>query len=277
MKSLSSFIHFVVIFFLLTNSYSVSKAAQSPQEDISRERAEALLETLTPEERVGQLFLVTFQGPEVGPLAQNGVYELISRYHIGGVVLRASNDNFIAHDQTIPVALSMTRQLQANKYNASQQDQINPMTGEEFRPAFIPLFIGIAQEGGGPPYDQILSTSMTPLPSQMAIGATWNTELAKDVGRVLGAELNALGINLLLGPSLDVLESPHLEGSGDLGIRTFGGIPIGSVRWANPISAGCMKAAMGRWQLSPSTSQATAAPTGYQKKKLPRCGSRCNS
>jgi beta-N-acetylhexosaminidase len=225
MKSLSSFIHFVVIFFLLTNSYSVSKAAQSPQEDISRERAEALLETLTPEERVGQLFLVTFQGPEVGPLAQNGVYELISRYHIGGVVLRASNDNFIAHDQTIPVALSMTRQLQANKYNASQQDQINPTTGEEFRPAFIPLFIGIAQEGGGPPYDQILSTSMTPLPSQMAIGATWNTELAKDVGRVLGAELNALGINLLLGPSLDVLESPHLEGSGDLGIRTFGGDP----------------------------------------------------
>ncbi len=200
-------------------------AASPSQEDISRQRAEALLETLTPEERIGQLFLVTFQGPEVGPLAQNGVFELVTKYHIGGVVLRASNDNFIAHDQTIPVTLSLTRQLQANKYNASQQDQTNPATGEVFRPAFIPLFIGIAQEGGGPPYDQIHSTSMTPLPSQMAIGSTWNPELAKEVGHVLGSELNMLGINLLLGPSLDVLEAPHLEGSGDLGIRTFGGDP----------------------------------------------------
>jgi beta-N-acetylhexosaminidase len=223
--SLISFLHFIVILLLLLNPFSASIAAPPSQEDFSRERAEALLESLTPEERVGQLFMITFQGPEVGPLAQNGVYELITKYHIGGVVLRASNDNFIAHDQTIPVALSMTRQLQANKYNASQQDQTNPTTGEVFRPTFIPLFIGIAQEGGGPPFDQILSTSMTPLPSQMAIGATWNPELAKDVGRVLGSELNTLGINLLLGPSLDVLEAPHLEGSGDLGIRTFGGDP----------------------------------------------------
>lgn len=220
-----SFIHFAVILFLLLNPLAAGQAALPSQEDVSRQRAEELLETLTPEERVGQLFMITFQGPEVGPLAQNGVFELVTKYHIGGVVLRAANDNFIAHDQTIPVALSLTRQLQANKYNASQQEQTNPTTGEVFRPAFIPLFIGIAQEGGGPPYDQILSPSMTPLPSQMAIGATWKPELAKDVGRVLGSELNALGINLLLGPSLDVLESPHLEGSGDLGIRTFGGDP----------------------------------------------------
>jgi beta-N-acetylhexosaminidase len=227
MKSLTWFIHLSVIFFLLLNPLSASVAAPLFQDDIdiSRQRAEALLETLTPEERIGQLILVTFQGPEVGQLAQNGIYELITKYHIGGVVLRASNDNFIAHDQTVPATLIMTRQLQANEYSASQQDQTNPTTGEVFRPAFIPLFIGIAQEGGGPPYDQIFSSSMTPLPSQMAIGSTWNTDLALDVGRVLGSELNALGINLLLGPSLDVLESPHLEGSGDLGIRTFGGDP----------------------------------------------------
>jgi beta-N-acetylhexosaminidase len=225
MRYLTSFIHLAFILLLVFGPLTTSLAAPPSQEDLSLQRATALLETLTPEERVGQLFLITFQGPEVGPLAQNGVYDLVAKHHIGGVVLRSSNDNFIAHDQTIPVALSLTRQLQANKYNASQQDQTNPSTGEVFRPAFIPLFIGIAQEGGGPPYDQILSASMTPLPSQMAIGATWNPELATDIGRVLGSELNALGINLLLGPSLDVLEAPHLDGSGDLGIRTFGGDP----------------------------------------------------
>jgi beta-N-acetylhexosaminidase len=224
-KPVTSFIHMVVVLILVFSPLSVSQGASPSQEDISLQRAQALLDTLTPEERVGQLFLMTFQGPEAGPAAQNGVYELISKYHVGGVVLRSANDNFIAHDRTIPIALSLTRQLQANKYSASQQDQTNPATGEVFRPAFIPLFIGIAQEGDGPPYDQIISPSMTALPSQMAIGATWNPELAKQVGQVLGSELNALGINLLFGPSLDVLESLHPEGSGDLGIRSFGGDP----------------------------------------------------
>jgi beta-N-acetylhexosaminidase len=225
MKPLTSFINFAMVLILFFGPLSASLADTTSPEEISLQRARALLETLTPEERVGQLFLITFEGPEAGPTAQNGVFELVSKYHIGGVVLRADNDNFIAHDQTIPILLSLTRQLQANKYSASQQDQTNPATGEEFRPAYIPLLIGIAQEGGGPPYDQILSSSMTALPSQMAIGATWDVELAKQVGQVLGNELSALGINLLLGPSLDVLESLHLEGSGDLGIRTFGGDP----------------------------------------------------
>jgi beta-N-acetylhexosaminidase len=224
-KPVTGFILVALTLTLLFSPLSAGQSASLSQEDISLQRAQTLLDTLTPEERVGQLFLITFEGPEAGPSAQNFVYELISDYHIGGVVLRAENDNFIAHDQTIPVALSLTRQLQANEYSASQQDQTNPTTGEVFKPAFIPLFIGIAQEGGGSPYDEILSTSMTPLPSQMAIGATWDTELARQVGQVLGSELNALGINLLLGPSLDVLESLHIEGSGDLGIRTFGGDP----------------------------------------------------
>jgi beta-N-acetylhexosaminidase len=225
MKPVTSFIHVVVALILLLTPLSAGQSAPPAQEDISAQRAQALMDQLTPEEKVGQLFLITFQGPEAGANAQNGVYELISKYHIGGVVLRADNDNFIAHDRTIPIALSLTRQLQANKYSASQQNQTNPTTGETFQPAFIPLFIGIAQEGGGSPYDQILSSSMTSLPSQMAIGATWDPDYANQVGKVLGSELSAMGINLLLGPSLDVLESLHLEGSGDLGIRTFGGDP----------------------------------------------------
>ncbi|MBN2678285.1 MAG: hypothetical protein JXR32_09540 [Anaerolineaceae bacterium] len=60
----------------------------------------------------------------------------------------------------------------------------------------------------------------------MAIGATWNTDLASQAGSVVGKELRALGINLLLGPSLDVLESPRAEGSLDMGVRTFGGDPF---------------------------------------------------
>jgi beta-N-acetylhexosaminidase len=59
----------------------------------------------------------------------------------------------------------------------------------------------------------------------MAIGATWKPSLAGQVGSVLGSELSALGFNLLLGPSLDVLESPNPSAQIDIGTRSFGGDP----------------------------------------------------
>jgi beta-N-acetylhexosaminidase len=60
----------------------------------------------------------------------------------------------------------------------------------------------------------------------MAIGATWDTELARQVGAVLGRELSALGFNLYLGPSLDVVEEPNPAARFDLGPRVFGGDPF---------------------------------------------------
>jgi beta-N-acetylhexosaminidase len=203
------------------------KASPSYQSSTGDIKAQALLDTLTPEERVGQLFLVTFNGPEAAMVSATGtqIYDLIVNYHIGGVVLRASNDNFVGSDQTLPIAQSLTDQLQRDEYSASQTSQINPDTNEPYSPAYIPLFIGVSQAGDGYPYDNILN-GMTSLPSQMAIGATWTTDLGRQVGDVLGKELSGLGFNLLLGPSLDVLEVPTSDSGGDLGIRTFGGDPF---------------------------------------------------
>ncbi|HEX9330434.1 MAG TPA: glycoside hydrolase family 3 N-terminal domain-containing protein, partial [Anaerolineales bacterium] len=56
--------------------------------------------------------------------------------------------------------------------------------------------------------------------------ATWNTELAQQVGTVLGSELSRLGFNLYLGPSLDVVEAPNPSARIDLGPRVFGGDPF---------------------------------------------------
>ena len=66
----------------------------------------------------------------------------------------------------------------------------------------------------------------TPLPSAMSLGATWSPALAEQVGEVVGRELNAAGVNLLLGPTLDVLDVPRPGSKGDLGTRTFGGDPF---------------------------------------------------
>jgi beta-N-acetylhexosaminidase len=221
MKTLTRLIAFCLIVLLLA-PLAVGQAAGLTQTTDPENNARLLLTQLTPEEKVGQLFLVTFNGFSADPHSQ--VYDLIVNRHIGGVVVWAQNDNFLASDQTLPIALNLNRQLQAAEYYASTLEEPNSSSGTTFRPKFVPLFIGISQEGDGYPYDQILN-GLTPLPSQMAIGATWQPSLAEQVGVVVGSELSSLGYNLLLGPSLDVLVSPQTGGSADLGIRTFGGDP----------------------------------------------------
>jgi beta-N-acetylhexosaminidase len=176
----------------------------------------ALLSSMTPEERVGQLLLVTFSGTDVGEESQ--IHDLIANRHIGGVILLAENDNFAAEPDTVAAAHQLIADLQTIEWNAADVD---PSLGR----AYAPLFIGISQEGDGVPDDQILS-GVTPLPNEMAIGATWRTEDAEQVGSVLGSELSAIGFNLYLGPSLDVVESPNPSARSDLGTRVFGGDPF---------------------------------------------------
>lgn len=185
-------------------------------------KVQAVLASMTPEERVGQLFLVTFQGTNTAP--ESEIYDLIANHHVGGVVLLAENDNFLGEPDTITGAHQLITSLQ------SIEARINlptPQPDADAQPQpriYIPLFVGISQEGDGIPYDQILS-GLTPLPDAMAIGATWNTDLARQVGTVLGSELSVMGFNLFLGPSLDVVESPNPSAQNDLGTRVFGGDP----------------------------------------------------
>jgi beta-N-acetylhexosaminidase len=210
------------LFSLVASSFIPSQASSNLAPLSPQEQAQTLLEAMTPQEKVGQLFMVTFNGTDVSQDSQ--IYDLIVNHHVGGVVLLASQDNFTNGDQSLQDIQNLTRQLQTDSWTASQQTQTDPNTGQQFTPNYVPLLIATAQEGDGYPYDQILS-GVTPLPNEMALGATWNPDLAYQVGDVLGKELADLGINLLIGPSLDVLESPHNEGSTDLGTRTFSGDP----------------------------------------------------
>jgi beta-N-acetylhexosaminidase len=188
--------------------------AQTP---IPASKIQAVLDTMTPEERVGQLFLVTFRGTDTS--AESQIRDLISNYHVGGVVLQAGNDNFIAEPDTVTGAHQLINALQGMEWEATVSSSLPEQN------TYVPLFIGVSQEGDGAPNDQILN-GLTALPNEMAIGATWNTELAQQVGAVLGSELSALGFNLFLGPSLDVVESPNPFPQIDLGTRVFGGDPF---------------------------------------------------
>jgi len=208
-----------------------------------QEKAAQLMQELTPEEKVGQLFLITMEG--TGVEEGSNIFDLVSNQHIGGVVLLASQGNFVSEGSVLNQTININRQLQMDRWAASQRVVTGTVGSENFSPNFIPLFIAIPQEGDGYPYDQILS-GLTPLPNEMAIGATWKPELAAQVGRVLGQELSSLGINMLIGPSLDILETPHVEGLNDLGTRTFGGDPYWVSEMASAYITGVHQGSQGK-------------------------------
>ncbi|HEU0291712.1 MAG TPA: glycoside hydrolase family 3 N-terminal domain-containing protein [Anaerolineales bacterium] len=216
MKSRFIFHWFLLLTFCASLLGPVAGASAQPSSQTTA--AERVLFSMTPEERVGQLFLVTFGGTNTGSESQ--IYDLIVNQHVGGVVLLADNDNFVAAPDTLTSVHQLINNLQSLEWDATALG----LNEQSPRSVYVPLFIGISQEGDGPPHDQILS-GLTPLPAAMAIGATWKPELARQVGSVVGSELSALGFNLFLGPSLDVVEAPDPAARSDLGTRVFGGHP----------------------------------------------------
>jgi beta-N-acetylhexosaminidase len=177
----------------------------TPDPDV---QVEALLSAMTVEERVGQLFVVAFEGNDAGP--GTDVAALIQQEHVGGVILLAVNANFYNGTDAPRQVAELTNSLQALAMGGGIE---------------VPLFVAVEHEGDGYPYTQITGGT-TPLPNALAVGATWDTASARDVGQVTGLELAAMGINLLLGPGVDVLDNPRPGTQGDMGSRTFGGDPV---------------------------------------------------
>ena len=166
---------------LNTHSVSAQTPTQTPDPLIDN-----LLQNLTPEEKIGQLFLITFHGTDLSEKSQ--INEFITKYHIGGVIILAKNDNitYIAqapNDTTIELK-SLIKNLQFIEWKASQETQLEPNTEAEFTPTYIPLLIGISQEGDGYPYDQIFS-GIVSLPNAMALGGAWQPPLAESIGEIV--------------------------------------------------------------------------------------------
>jgi beta-N-acetylhexosaminidase len=229
--------HILLLIFLFVSTVPAQSLSttQAANTIISPSEAAAYqLEELTPEERVGQLFLVTFNGTETTPATP--IHEFIAKYHIGGVILDRDNDNFINPDQIPGDCWNIIQELQTIEYNSSLLSDVNPADlGLIDQSQYIPLFIGISQEGNLSSYTEILD-GLSPIPSQMSLGATWDPSIAEQVGAQVGQELSILGINLLLGPNLDVLSDPS-PGLSDLGVRSFGGDPF----WVSKFSQSYIK------------------------------------
>lgn len=194
------------------------------QTDTSDTEASRILSQLSTRERVGQLFLVSFFSDSAGP--NTYIAEFVQDYSIGGVLIKADNDNVTTWIDSPTQLGVLANEIQKMSSLASQLESAgDESTGNDLQSQFVPLFIAMSHEGDGPPFSQV-HTGLTPLPSNMAVGATWLPEHAKTVGAVAGQELSFVGVNMLLGPSLDVLESPIAEVYDSLGTRSFGGDPF---------------------------------------------------
>lgn len=170
--------------------------------------AAALAQAMSPDERVGQLLLVPFAGSSADD--QAAIVRLVVERHVGGVILDAASGNFTSGADAPAQVARMANALQTR----FAQSHAN----------FVPLFISLSPGGDGLP-GLPADLGLPPMPSQMSIGATWDPQLAGRAGDAAGRRLAAMGVNLLLGPDLDVHPGPRAAGTGDLGIASFGGSP----------------------------------------------------
>src|SRR3974377_1644704 len=200
------------IVIVLVLSFLLNAAAPAIDQDSGEEAFIAgLLPKLSPEAKVGQLFIVGFQGTEVPP--GSDIATLIRDDQIGGVILSTDNGNIVNGPDTSLQVAGLTAPLQ-NFARTARARNAEP---------FLPLFMALRQDGDGPPNSEILN-GLTPAPSYMALGATWDPANAEAIGKIVGQELSAIGVNLLLGPSLDVRTQPSTSVL-DPGVNVFGGDP----------------------------------------------------
>lgn len=139
---------------------------------------------------IGATLMFGFNGTTV----TKQVETLITKHHIGGIILFARN---IKNQSQLK---KLCRDLQKTRKKVSD----------------TPLFIAIDQECGA------VSRLIDPLfsfPGNMALGATGDKKLAYQQGKAVGTALLNCGINVNLAPVLDINNNPDNPG---IGVRSFG-------------------------------------------------------
>ncbi len=149
--------------------------------------ARKLLSGMTLEQRVGQVFMLGFEGTTLNGSNRT----LIHNLHLGGVTLFARN---------------IENGHQLAKLDADLQTIADP----------FPLFVSVDQEGG---LVVRVTDGATVFPGNMAVGATGDTALAGRVAQASADELLAMGVNMALAPVVDVNTNPL---NPVIGVRSFG-------------------------------------------------------
>ncbi|MEA3308781.1 MAG: glycoside hydrolase family 3 N-terminal domain-containing protein [Chloroflexota bacterium] len=180
------------------------------------------VQSLSTRMKVGQLVLVSFPGTSVE--AEDAITTLIEDYAVGGVLLSPQNGNFGAGVIAASDFFSLTQKLQKISSESPRNSLLLSNGITPYRTVSLPLFMAVNSTVASLPITSLISGT-TALPTPLALGATWTRALAEAAGQVAGEELAALGVNFLLGPSLDVLAPPSGGDPAGLGTSILGGDP----------------------------------------------------
>ena len=148
--------------------------------------ADSIVRQMTLEERVGQLYMPTVDS-SADPFTIRLIKRYISDLHVGGVVL-----------------------LKGDLASASKIAAL-------CREAQVPLFVAIDAEWGL----GMRLKDAPEFPKNGTMGNNVDEMFMFDYGREIGRECKLLGINMILGPVVDVVE----KSGGIIGKRSFGNDP----------------------------------------------------
>lgn len=162
--------------------------------DVTEEELDPLWKDL--DWAMGQCFMMGFEGTEVTPQIRT----LIEDHHLGAILL--STKNMKSARETA----NLVQELQTIAHQAGH---------------LVPLIIALDQENGG--VNSLFDEDyICQFPSAMGMAATGSPELAYEVANATAKELSAVGVNMIMGPCLDVLTNARYQ---PLGVRATGDDP----------------------------------------------------
>jgi len=163
----------------------------------SPDSIEAIIDCMTVDEKIGQLFIVSlssFKADKAVLEVNDEIKEAAEKYKVGGVILFAENI------KTIPQTVKLIEDLQ----NVSK----------------IPLFVAVDEEGGK--VSRITKSPemhATVFPDNSLIGKTGNPDMASQVASAIAREISSLGFNMNFAPVADINTNPE---NPVVGTRAYG-------------------------------------------------------
>ena len=218
MKKIDSYLLIALcclLFFTNVNADSLALTASEQQ------KINEWVDTISVEDGVGQLFMINVpihfsKTKELNPVHK----KLIEEEGFGSIILQASNFNHLKNRaETEEERISIVTNFVSNmQYRALASKHLK-----------TPLFIATDFEG---PRSNPIKSILTPPPPALTLATTQDNNLILDTGKVVGYQLANSGINMILGPVLDIEETHQGTYNSLLKNRSFSSSPEGVSRIA---------------------------------------------
>ena len=189
-----------------SNEYNTEKHTEEIKE---LDKIKEKIDSMTLEQKIGQLFIVGFEGD----IINDEIIDLVKNQEVGGLIYFSRN----VLDSNQIITLN-------NEIKAIKKD--------------IPLFISVDEEGG---VVSRVPDEFLKLPSSGYIGKFDDENLSYNIGSIIAKELKSLGFNMDFAPVLDIDSNPNNTVIGErafgnnadivskLGIKTMEGLRDGGI------------------------------------------------